>query len=223
MAETEKPTLWRNIAHYAIEFVIVLVGIYLALSLENAAQQRDEARRAADHLESLSDDIAADREALDAVIAFAVDKRRELGELLETFSTGNATADDAMRAGTLISGYSFFEPEQFTLLSMRESGEFRLIGDPELRTGILRLNELYDRIESAQDNYLQALDDLFIPVWMRNVDMLEERVTNPRFFEDPLFRNLVVWAHSETVSRLNLYRRADAQAAALSALLQRKR
>lgn len=219
MADTEKPNLWRNVAHYAIEFVIVLVGIYLALSLENAAQQRDEARRAASHLESLSEDIAADREALDAVISAAVDKRRELGELLATFSKGNATPDDALRAGILISRYTFFEPEQFTLLSMRESGEFRLIRDPQVRTGILRLNGLYERIERAQHSYLQALDDLFIPVWMRNVDMLEERVTSARFFEDPLFRNLVVWAHSETVGRLELYRRTADQAADLQSLL----
>ena len=60
-----------------------------------------------------------------------------------------------------------------------ESGDFRLLSDARIKKKILRLSRRWQEIDVLQTNFLQALDDVYIPLMMRSFDIAGQRITNP--------------------------------------------
>jgi hypothetical protein len=84
---------------------------------------------------------------------------------------------------------------------MRESGDFGLLTDDDIKTQLLKLNSRYQIIELLQNNYMQGLDDEFIPMWVRHADMVNNTLLHPEIILEPIFKNMVGFAWSETSQR----------------------
>lgn len=55
---------------------------------------------------------------------------------------------------------------------MHESRDFRLLKDDSIKTQLRKLNNRCHLIDVLQSNYLHGLDTEFMPLWVRNVDMI---------------------------------------------------
>ena len=104
------------------------------------------------------------------------------------------------------SSYLFFDPSDYTYQSMQESGDFRLLKDPDIKRRILRLNRRHKTIAEVQENFLRALDDEYIPLMMNRFDIATMQVSDPDLFSDQMFRNFFVYTKQDTVAMIDLLR-----------------
>jgi hypothetical protein len=103
---------------------------------------------------------------------------------------------------------------------MQESGDFRLLRNAKIKKSILRLDRRHKDIAVIQKNYLQAMDDGYIPLMMNSFDLATMTVTDPALFQDQLFRNFFVYTGQDTDTMVALYRWARSQSEELIELIE---
>ena len=59
-----------------------------------------------------------------------------------------------------------------------------------------------------QSNFLQALDDGYIPLMMNSFDIVNSRIVDPSLFENVNFRNFLAYTAQDTRAMLRAYESA---------------
>ena len=200
-------------ANFALEILMIVVGINIALWFEGWFDDLKDAETERQYLVGLRDDLRADVGLLKRLIDINTVKIGNLEKIIPVL-TGLADEPSDMQAEAIFepSAYLFFQPADFTYRSMQESGDFRLLSDSAIKKGILRLVRKYREIEELQINYLQALDDVYIPIMMQKFDLREGRITDESLVEDQAFLNFFLYTLQETDVRNAAYAQATAQA-----------
>ncbi len=200
---------------------MLVVGINLALWFEGKFDDLSDIRSERQYLQGLHDDLTADVERLDRLLEFNRAKGAKLAALLEQLPTlHDASPETQIGAMFEPSTYDFFEPSDFTYRSMQESGDFRLLRDPATKNAILKLARRYRTIENLQKNFIQALDDGYVPLVMRSFDIAQMRLDDPGLFAKLEFRNFFAYAIGETEQRLRQSEKARDEARALLELIE---
>ena len=203
-----------------IEILMIVVGINVALWFESWFQELEDAETAEEYLLDLREDLLMDIGNLDRVIEFSEAKLRRTAKYIELLpQLAELPPDEQAQAIYTPAHYQLFVPSDATYRSMQESGDFRLLRDAEIKKSILRLDRRHQDIALAQKNYLQAMDDGYIPLMMTSFDIATMRVTDPTLFEDQLFRNFFVYTRQDTDSLASIYRRTRADSAELLRLI----
>lgn len=200
---------------------MIVIGINIALWFEGWFNDLEDAETEQQYLAGLLDDLKTDINLLETAIEFNSDKLDKLGEIIPALpSLPGAGAEVQASAIFTPSSYHFFEPSDFTYRSMQESGDFRLLSDADTKTRLLKLVRQYRRIDTLQQNFMQALDDGYIPLLMTGFDIMAQRVTDPEFLDNQLFRNFFPYTYQEVESRLAFYRSAREQAQELVEIIE---
>ncbi|WP_026375361.1 hypothetical protein [Aestuariibacter salexigens] len=192
--------LWKDLA-------LLVVGIYLALWMENTVQDWENDGKQKSYLAQLSEDLATDERQLNSLIPQLENKANKLEQAIGYFQTNPIKASDkeaqrwAVEAASTVNAYFFFTPQDFTFLSMRESGDFKLLRDDDIKRQLLKINGQYRLIDTLQKNYMQGLDDEFIPMWVRHADMINDELVRPEIITQPIFKNMLAFAWNETSQR----------------------
>ena len=105
---------------------------------------------------------------------------------------------------------------------MQESGDFRLMSDPEIKKDLLRLVRQYRYVDELQTNFIQALDDGYIPLMMTSFDLLSSRITNPTLTSNQMFLNFFAFTMQETDQRVSALKQARTQATELLAAIEKQ-
>ena len=103
---------------------------------------------------------------------------------------------------------------------MQKSGDFRLLRNAEVKKSILRLDRRHREIALLQKNFLQALDDSYIPLMMNRFDIATMHVTDPTLLQDQMFRNFFVYTKQDTDTMVAMYRLARSESEALVRLIE---
>jgi len=203
------------------ELLMLVIGINIALWFEGKFDDIKDAETEHQYLHGLRDDLAADSERLERVIAHNQSKIEKLTELLPKLPT-LADAPAEIVAGAMFepSSYDFFQPSDFTYRSMQESGDFRLLSDDATKKALLKLARRYREIETLQQNFMQGLDDAYVPLMMQSFDIAQMRLADPSLLDNLTFRNFFVFAIQETEQRAKLCADARDQAQALLELIE---
>lgn len=192
--------LWRDLA-------LLVIGIYLALWMENTVEYWNDKEKEQSYLNQLSLDLESDRKQIVALLPKLQEKVKNLESAIHFFQQSNLKYDSeeaskkAVMIASHINNYFFFRPQEFTFLSMRESGDFKLITSDRIKRDLLQLNDEYRLIGQLQKNYLQGLDDEFIPMWVRHADMVSNELIYPEIIKEPIFKNMVAFSWNETSQR----------------------
>jgi hypothetical protein len=196
-----------------VELVLIVLGISIALWFEGLAEDMREDEMASQYLSGLRDDLQTDIESLNSMIRHNQDRLSRLGAVLEQLP-GLLEASPEIQAEAIFtpSSYHFFQPANFTYLSMQESGDFRLLPDPEIKRDLLKLMRRYSEIDELQRNFIQALDDGYIPLMMKSFDILEGRLVDTSLPDSTPFRNFYAFALQDTSQRLKVLEYALQQA-----------
>lgn len=203
-------------SNLVVELLMLVVGINIALWFEGKFEDYRDAQVEQEYLNGLHDDLAMDLRQLDRIVSASKQKIERLSEAVQGLPE-LATAPKDVLANTIFlpSGYDFFQPSDFTYRSMQESGDFRLLADPDVKKGLLSLARRHQLIQTLQLNFVQALDDSYIPTVMSNFDLVDMRLADPALLKNPVFRNFFVFAMQETEGRVQAYEAARAEIAAL--------
>lgn len=200
---------------------MIIVGINIALWFEGWFEGLQEAQIEQQYLEGLVEDLKVDLQNLEDVVAFNQTKVDRLQAALPNLADlPNQSA--AVQTATFFepSGYQFFEPSDFTYRSMQESGDFRLLSDNNVKQTLLRLVRFYRQVEVLQDNFIQAMDDGYIPMLMNGFDLVQQRIADPALVEQLSFRNFYAYSLQDTAGRLAAYEAAQKQAQKLLEQIQ---
>jgi hypothetical protein len=205
----------RN-TNFALEILMIVVGINIALWFEGWFDDLKDAETERQYLVGLRDDLRADVGLLKQLIDDNKIKIDNLQKIIPALPGLAEAAPDAQASAIFEpSGYLFFQPADFTYRSMQESGDFRLLSDTDIKKGLLRLIRRYREIEVLQKNFLQALDDEYIPIMMRKFDLLGGRITDNSLASDQVFVNFFGFTLQDTGMRIDVYVKAKAQAQGL--------
>jgi len=206
-----------------LELLMLIVGINIALWFEGKFEDLQDARIEIQYLEGLRDDLRVDIASLDRRIETNTAKLARLQEIIPNLpSLASVQAEEQAAALFEPSSYDFFQPSDFTYRSMQESGDFRLLSDPQIKEGILRLARQYRLIETLQQNFIQALDDQYIPLMMSSFDIAGMRISDPSLVQNQIFRNFFLYTLQDTSGRVTACESARSQAASLLEKIQNR-
>lgn len=208
-------------ASLLVEILMIIIGINVALWFENWFQDLENARIEERYLVDLRDDLLTDIQNLDAAIEHGVAKSQRAEKFIALLSSlAELSPEQQAEAIYTPAIYRFFEPSDFTFRSMQESGDFRLLRIDNIKKGILRLERRHRDIALLQTNYLQAMDDSYIPLMMNHFDIATMTVTDPDLLGDQLFRNFFLYTRQDTDAMVAVYRLARQQSQELVALIE---
>ena len=204
-----------------IEILMIVVGINVALWFEGWFQDLQDAEIEEQYLVDLRDDLLTDIENLDFAIKNGEAKSQRTTQFIELMPTlAELPPEEQAQAIYTPANYQFFVPSDFTYRSMQESGDFRLLQDAEIKKSILKLDRRHKDIAMLQKNYLQAMDDGYIPLMMNRFDIATMTVTDPTLLENQLFRNFFVYTRHDTDTMVSMYRLTRSQSEELVALIE---
>jgi len=204
-----------------LDVLMIVIGINVALWFEGWFQDLQDAEIAEQYIADLRDDLLTDIDNLDRVIESGEAKSQRATEFVELMPTlGELAPEEQARAIYTPANYQFLVPSDFTYRSMQESGDFRLLRNTKIKKSILRLDRRHKDIASQQRNYLQALDDGYIPLLMNGFDLATMRVTDPALLQDQMFQNFFVYTRQDTDAMVSLYRVARSESEELLELIE---
>ena len=195
------------------EILMIVIGINVALWFESWFQDLSDAETGTQYLVELRDDLRIDIRNLDQLIEVNTQKLNTIADILGKLDRLNDLSPEE-QAGVIFapSSYAFFQPSDFTYRSMQESGDFRLIVNTAIKKGILRLDRRHKEIAMLQINFLQALDDGYIPLMMNGFDIVNSRIADPGLFENVTFKNFFAFTMQDTEAMVEAYEYVRRQA-----------
>ncbi|MDX1678110.1 hypothetical protein [Arsukibacterium sp.] len=216
-----------SVAGTVKELAILTFGIYLALWMENEVQTWKDQRKESEYIGLLAADLRSDQKELGVILSRIEQKLQTLQTQLQAINDPRYTSDPEFAAATALTGseavtnYHFFSPQDFTLLSLRESGDFKLLRNQEIKSQLLAVHKSYEILHQLQQNYLQGLDEEFIPLLIRSVDMMAGTLQDPQMPHKILFKNMIAFALNETSQRKQFIERTLRKIEALQVELNR--
>lgn len=210
----------RNIL---IEVLMIVIGINVALWFEGWFQDLQDRETERRYLVDLRADLVTDIDNLEGLIEWSESKSETAGRIIERLPTLDTLEPEQIaQVVSFPSSYQFFTPSDFTYRSMQESGDFRLLTNDAIKKAILRLDRRHKDIAALQTNYLQGLDDGYIPLMMSKFDLVSNQVADPSIFEDQLFLNIFAWVGNDTQMMAKNYRDARAKSEKLIDLIDQQ-
>ena len=204
-----------------LEILMIVIGINVALWFESWFQDLQDAEIAERYLVDLHDDLLTDIRNLDSVIKNGEAKLQQTAKIIELMPTfTDLSPEQQAQAIYTPPNYQFFVPSDFTYRSMQESGDFRLLRNSEIKKSILKLDRRHKDIAVIQKNYLQAMDDGYIPLMMNSFDIATMTITDPALLQDQLFRNFFMYTEQDTNAMVAMYRLARSQSEELVDLIE---
>jgi len=197
----------RGVFGFFLDLFMLIIGIYIALWMENRVQDLQDNEKQNDYLYRLSVDLETDSEMLEIIVSKLETKTMKLNAGIEMIrseepQTLEQINDLITEMAILVMEQYFFTAQDYTYVSMRESGDFGLIRSEQIKSRLLRLYRNYQYLDELQENYQQALDSEFIPLWVQSYDFIENQVMSDTLQENLVFRNVLIFSLHETNQRL---------------------
>jgi hypothetical protein len=201
---------------------MIVVGINIALWFESWFQDLQDAEIEGEYLADLRDDLLTDIGNLDSLIKNGEAKSQRITQIIELMPNfSGLPPEQQAQAISTPPSYQFFEPSDFTYRSMQESGDFRLLRNGRIKKSILKLDRHHKDIAMIQRNFLQAMDDGYIPLMMNRFDIATMTVTDPALLDDQMFRNFFVYTKQDTDTMVAMYQAARSQSRELVELIEK--
>jgi hypothetical protein len=203
-----------------LEILMIVIGINVALWFEGWFQDVENTEIEERYLVDLRNDLLTDIKSLNVVIGSGEAKLQRTAKIIEQMpGIAELTPEELAQAIYTPPNYQFFTPSDFTYKSMQDSGDFRLLRSIEIKKSILRLNRRHKDIASLQKNFLQALDDGYIPLMMNSFDIATTSITDPSLLQNQMFRNFFVYTMQDTDAMVSMYRLARSESEDLIKLI----
>ena len=98
-----------------------------------------------------------------------------------------------------MSDLDFFYPNDFTYVSLTQSGDFKIIKNHTIRNLLVKLYSSYESIDREQSNLINNLDNNFFPAFYESYNMANKRILDRTYFQGASLANYAVF----TMDKLN--------------------
>ncbi|WP_436515398.1 DUF6090 family protein [Ekhidna sp. To15] len=214
----------NNWKEYLIELVIVIIGITVAFWLNNMAEESKENKLEDKFIADVRADLIRDSSNLAQSIKYNDSKVDKLEKIIMLVSSdqNRQYQDSLMNSIGVIGNYVFFYPESFTLNSLLQSGDFKLLTSDQLKKELLRYRWICDMVQRDQTNFLNALDDNYYPKLLAARDMLSNQIVDEEFFYGIEFKNWTAYTYNDTKNMSYSYQRTLKQLVKILDLIEQE-
>jgi len=152
----------RKYLKYAIgEIVLVVIGILIALSINNLNDNRILQNELSDYLKKIKDDISSDIQSAEEINKFRDSSKYYSHKYFETVKSSNLGMKDFRKV--LNSQYSPFYPyalgsSKNGYIALINSGLIAKIDNPELKSSIFDYYELVEEVERNETNIYNLIN-----------------------------------------------------------------
>ncbi len=206
---------------YAVgEIVLVVIGILIALQINNWNEGRNLAGAERKHYENIRRQLSEDL----VLLKNNIDFNQHYAEQYE-YAIGQLALNDRSHLDSLgqiainLLEFSDFHQESNIYAALVSSGEIRLLNNQEIVNGLQRLEEIYiyvNRIESAHFEIIKA----FYPDLEKIVRFKPLQVVKVDEFYDYAFQNHFVIVLDIMAEKDEVYKKAVAEIVGILALIQ---
>ena len=164
----------QNWTAVSLDFVIVVVGVFIGIQVSNWNEARGERSAEAKYLASLDQDLQESISEIDDVIR-QIQIHDEAREALFNYSLGLLQNVEPADLSELLHGgiwsFASLEIRVTTFDTLRSSGRLGVLADSELVAGLHDLAALIDEAEFEEQFEIHALERFTDPFLYENVDM----------------------------------------------------
>ena len=176
---------WTSVA---VEFVIVVVGVFIGIEVANWNEGRQESRRAERVLVDLQAEFIGIDKTAKALGGFYESTLRNQAILLQNLKAGKfeAAQKEALKNAVALGlVYGDPPPPSGTFRDMLSSGNLGLVRDKALRLKLIEYDQSLEIINNSDTNIQIGLSN-FYPAYVRHMSM-KSGTTLPNFKDDSLF------------------------------------
>lgn len=159
---------------YAIgEIVLVVIGILIALSINNWNEQQKQKKQETIYLHNLKDDLSDQIRALETYIDFENIIIEDTDIIIKHYELNNGfnNMDSIFPKLNDLAVRWTFNNLNVTLLEMINSGQINLISNPKLKKELTEFNQLINRFSiNTQNNNTNLIDNLIVPNIINNTN-----------------------------------------------------
>jgi hypothetical protein len=210
----QQSPLRKVIFEKAFDLIAIIFSIYLALSIEGWSDKSSEHRKLMNYYQNMVREIETDTVSLYDCIKDAEDhiknESRQLG-LLRRYEPSKQDSVTAFFEG-MISTIVFDASSMISYQSMIVSGDFKLIDNLEVRTGLISLDEEYKGVKLWDDLYIDFFRNEVLNDFFQSFNWLEQELIDNNYYIKPGYINMVVKCHTYNSSRVEQYKKALAVA-----------
>lgn len=216
------------------EFVLIIVGVFIALVLESMMSERNDGALRDEYLLRLRADIVADKQTFQYRIGFFTDVQQFSQDFIDWMQT-----DAPVDQSTLLAAFYAAEiwpavPNVSTYQDLQSTGNFRLVDNIDLRASLFHYHNKADSSRPGwnppndyrgiirgvipsnvqaqiRENCPSADDDDIVPTGfppcvLRNVDFERMTALFTELRNDTAFQRTLTFRHSELGVMLRLFR-----------------
>lgn len=217
------------------EFVLIVVGVFVALMLETMMSERNDGELRAEYLSRIKFDMIADKQAIEYRIEFFTAVQQFSQEVIDWTQSEAAVDKDVLLAAFYAAEIWPFRPRLSTYQDLQSTGNFRLIENIDLRSTVFNY---YNKADASRpgwnpsDEYRKTIRGVIpgdvqsqirnaCPTTTDNDDLMPtgfppcdveavnfERMTNlfDPLRNDTTFLRVLTYRHSEVGVMLRLFR-----------------
>ena len=180
---------------YAIgEIFLVMVGILLALQVNNWNQERIAAQKEQLLLNALHFEFIENREQLKEVVSNHKMAMKSTRSVIEFFPIDHTVIDrDILKSKAMKSAYAWtFNPSQGVVKSLVNSSSFELISDVELRTLLVSWEDVLNDYQEEEIVTSQWLRNESIPLLLKHISYgwnFKDKRADPSYISSLEFEN----------------------------------
>jgi len=159
---------------YAIgEIILVVIGILIALSINNNNEDKKARKQEIKYLKNLQIDIQTELKNNDTIIAFR-DNKAKAGVKMLNFKKLETVTDVFELEGTIqtVFWWTTFIPTNNTYKELISSGNLYYIKNDSIKNYLLELDKKYVSIDNAEHHMRSEYDKYLYDVSILNGDML---------------------------------------------------
>lgn len=162
----------RKYFWYALgEILLVMIGILLALQINNWNQERKDLARERSILVELNNDFKQNAEQLELIAAGHLESLQSVEWLIEEHPYNNSDSDSLLYHLRLMHSAYTFNPSQSAVQALINTSSFDLIRNEELRRTLIIWSDLFH--DYAEEEFIarEVFLQMIIPFMHKNVEL----------------------------------------------------
>ncbi len=187
----------RNYFMYAFgEILLVVIGILIALSINNWNQDRQNKIILGIYTKQLIEEVDQNISKLNTVIDEESKLVIQLDTVIDLLAKKDFENNKMIRKAYALLSFEDFAPETVAFENLKLSGEFKLIQNINLRNAITSAYNTFESVRLTQEVHYYNMKTRIADYFLENANYMNIQETMPSFGKDQVFSNLALAARA---------------------------
>ncbi len=191
---------------YAIgEIVLVVIGILIALSINNWNEGQSKRKAELNFYRNTKQQLLDDADNIASVLEDNIILNKQFSYAIKLIQANDKSKKDSLgKIAVNLIDYSDFDGQGNIYETMVNSGDVKLLRNPEIIEKIRRLEETYFYMNRMETIHFDAIMSI-VPEIIPNIRLSTSKVENEEYLYGLVFENLFVLTHSITFEKDEVY------------------